>query len=596
MICDLVWTKSACHIYLLIWRITMNLKDNCRIAAYTRTPSPAYSIFLAESVHFALSLDGGSSYSPLNFGYGVLFPKCRFNEQNGIISAGVIDIEAAKVGKKYVITGKEILRRQVKNGIFMASFETSETGGFIRWETTDFIHFTQPERVANRLDDGEGVEEKGEKLSRNDEAAGISGGVSIRVSPEIAERLMLDDVKLKCSEVRVPKNIIAKCHGCIESVGAEIVYTDGSTHKKPVKWDCSGVDFSKPGVYTVSGKILRRHFPFPVERRPWGDPIITYYNGDYYFIGTDDWGGNKMFEIRKAAAPEALFAENVKKSVLISADTSEFDSTFWAPEFHIAGGKMRIFCTLGKGSFDPQSYVITLRDGGDMMNPADWSEPQRCVMPDGRNLGVNPFGDGKNGITLDMTYFEVNGKGYAAWSWRTWAGTDSGSMIMLASVDPQKPWQLLTYPTLMTRPEFGWENVDGTDNNEGPHPIVTDDKVYLAYSGGNAAGDTYVLGMMTADVRADLTDMSVWEKSLKPVLASNYVEGELGCGHNGFFVDELGDTYITYHGHKTLGNSDRIDGIRRVQFRADGRPYFALSEEDDLPAAMETVSMTVTVK
>lgn len=59
------------------------------------------------------------------------------------------------------------------------------------------------------------------------------------------------------------------------------------------------------------------------------------------------------------------------------------------------------------------------------------------------------------------------------------------------------------------------------------------------------------------------------EKSLKPVLASDFVAGELGCGHNGFFVDEFGDTFITYHGHKTLGVSDRIDGIRRVHFGAD---------------------------
>lgn len=574
----------------------MKINTSCRIAAYTRPASPAYSVFLGESVHFALSLDGGMSYQPLNMEYGVLFPKCRYNEQNGIISAGVRDIELARVGKSYIISGKEIIRHQVKNGIFMASFESEETGLFIRWVTEDFLHFSQPERVDTRLPESSCADEVGIELESDCLDIRSEDGVSISVSPETAEMLLFEDMEIKCRSVSVPKNIVAKCQGCVDRIAAKVYYTDGSQHIKRVKWDTSAIDFSKPGSYTVTGKIQRRRFPFPVERRPWGDPIITYYQGQYYFIGTDDWGGNKMFEIRTAAAPEELFAENVKKSVLLDSEHSEYDSTFWAPEFHIAGGKMRIFCTLGKGGFDPQSHIMTLKDGGDMMNPEDWSKPERCVTPDGRFLSINPLGDGKNGITLDMTYFEVKGRGYAAWSFRTWAGTDSGSMIMFAEVDPSKPWQLLTYPTLMTRPELGWENIDGTDNNEGPHPIVTEDKIYLAYSGGNAAGDTYVVGMMTADTSADLTDMSVWEKSMKPVLASDFVKGELGCGHNGFFVDEFGDTYITYHGHKTLGNSDRIDGIRRVHFKANGEPHLYLTEEQDLPKEMENVTMTVTVK
>lgn len=321
----------------------MKLKNNCRIAAYTRNSSPAYSVFLGESVHFALSVDGGISYQPLNMGYGLLFPKCRFNEENGIVSAGVTDIEIAPIDDRFVITGKEIVRRQVKNGIFMASFESEETGCFIRWETKDFIEFTQPQRAETRLKDKEETIKTCAPLSCESLDIRSGDGVSVSITADIAERLLIDDMKIKCREVCVPKNIVAKCPGCVEDIAAKVIYTDGSSHTKRVKWDVSAVDFSKPGCYAVTGKIQRRHFPFPVEKRAWGDPIITYYQGDYYFIGTDDWGGNKMFEIRKAASPEALFAEDVQKSVLLDAEHSEYDTTFWAPEFHIAGGKMRIF-------------------------------------------------------------------------------------------------------------------------------------------------------------------------------------------------------------------------------------------------------------
>lgn len=565
------------------------------IAAYTKNSSPAYSVFLGESVHFALSCDGGKSFSPLFMNYGHLFAKCHFSDENGIVSAGVRDIAIDFTGAEYIISAKEVIRHQVKNGIFMTSFETEETGKFVRWITKDFVTFTEPELCDSRLPSGVQPVESAAKTTCPGLDIRDGDCVSLTIPTDIAERLVIEDMEVKCKEVSLPKSVVAKSASDVEDITAKVIYTDGTSHTKPVDWDLSGIDFDRPGKYTAGGKIRRRHFPFPVEKRAWGDPIITYYHGKYYFIGTDDWGGNKMFEAREADTPEALFAPDVKRSKILEYTEGKYESTFWAPEFHIAAGRMCLFCTLGKGGFDPQSHVMVLRDGGDILNPQDWSEPHRCVMPDGRFLSLNPLGDGKNGITLDMTYFEVANRGYVVWSFRTWAGTDSGSMLMLAETDPEKPWQLKTFPKLLCRPELGWENIDGTDNNEGPHPIVTEDKVYMAYSGGNAAGDTYVVGMLTADTCSDLDDPASWVKSQKPYLASDFVPGELGCGHNGFFTDELGDIYITYHGHKTLGNSDRIDGVRRVHFRPDGSPLLYMTDEQDLPAELEDVELSVVV-
>ncbi len=565
------------------------------IAAHTKNSSPAYSVFLGESVHFALSCDGGKSFSPLFMNYGHLFAKCHFSDENGIVSAGVRDIAIDFTGAEYIISAKEVIRHQVKNGIFMTSFETEETGKFVRWITKDFVTFTEPELCDSRLPSGVQPVESAAKTTCPGLDIRDGDCVSLTIPTDIAERLVIEDMEVKCKEVSLPKSVVAKSASDVEDITAKVIYTDGTSHTKPVDWDLSGIDFDRPGKYTAGGKIRRRHFPFPVEKRAWGDPIITYYHGKYYFIGTDDWGGNKMFEAREADTPEALFAPDVKRSKILEYTEGKYESTFWAPEFHIAAGRMCLFCTLGKGGFDPQSHVMVLRDGGDILNPSDWSEPHRCVMPDGRFLSLNPLGDGKNGITLDMTYFEVANRGYVVWSFRTWAGTDSGSMLMLAETDPEKPWQLKTFPKLLCRPELGWENIDGTDNNEGPHPIVTEDKVYMAYSGGNAAGDTYVVGMLTADTCSDLDDPASWVKSQKPYLASDFVPGELGCGHNGFFTDELGDIYITYHGHKTLGNSDRIDGVRRVHFRPDGSPLLYMTDEQDLPAELEDVELSVVV-
>ena len=89
--------------------------------------------------------------------------------------------------------------------------------------------------------------------------------------------------------------------------------------------------------------------------------------------------------------------------------------------------------------------------------------------------------------------------------------------------------------------------------------------------------------MLIADIGDDLMDPNSWTKSQTPWLASNFVEGQYGPGHNSFFVDEYGDTYIAYHGHTSLTDGARVDGIRRVHFSADGSPVLDMTAEQDLP-------------
>lgn len=593
MLCGTMLFTSSCGVEKAE-KIDELVSSDCWIIAYTRNPAEDYSEFLGHSVHFAVTTDSGKHVVPLYHNYGKLFAKCEFSEENGIVSMGVKDIEIVRVGGEYIITAKEIKRTNLGNN----DFPQRETGNFVRWTTEDFVNFSEPEVTESRL--------KGKEDSKKDDASVpltsetldfAESAVSIQISPEIAEKLIENNVTVEFESVELPKSVTVKSREELENVTAEVKYTDGSVHQKHVDWELDDIDFTKAGKYTVKGNIVTHHFPFPVENHPWADPVITYYNGKYYWIATNDANGDTSFEIREADTPEALFEDGVRRQVILSADTTVFKNTFWAPEFHIVGGKMRIFCALTTGTgFDPQSYVLTLNDGGDMLNPDDWSIPRRCVMPDGRNLGENPLGDGKNGITLDMTCFEAGGKSYAVWSFRTWAGTDSGSMLMIAENDPEMPWKMLTYPQLLTRPVYGWENNNATDNNEGPYAIVTDEKVYLAYSGGDARGQTYVVGMLTANVGDDLCDVSNWTASSAPVLASNFVEGEYGCGHNAFFTDEYGDTYITYHGVTAPDSRSIGPGIRRVHFAADGSPILYMSNEQDLPQGKESVKITVVVE
>lgn len=172
---------------------------------------------------------------------------------------------------------------------------------------------------------------------------------------------------------------------------------------------------------------------------------------------------------------------------------------------------------------------------------------------------------------------------------------DSGSMLYIATIDEREPWRLTSDPVLLTRPLYGWENVDGTINNEGPYCFLKDGTVYLTYSGGSANAYTYALGLLTADARADLLDIASWHKSITPVLTYYSVEGQYGPGHNSFYRSDDGDLMIAFHGETGLREHLRCDGIRRVHFRADGRPDFELSAQQDLPEEYRQAEVEVTI-
>jgi GH43 family beta-xylosidase len=234
--------------------------------------------------------------------------------------------------------------------------------------------------------------------------------------------------------------------------------------------------------------------------------------------------------------------------------------------------------------------MMKLKKGGSIIDANAWEDPIRVVKQDGTPLAQGP-------ITLDMTYVKAKSGSYVIWSFREhlMSPLDSGSMLFIASIDEEKPWVLTSEPTLLTRPLYGWENVSGTINNEGPYAFVKDGKVYVTYSGGAANGYTYALGLLTADENADLTKLVSWHKSITPVLTFYSVEGEYGPGHNSFF--KLGyDLMIAYHGETDLHDHLRCDGIRRVHFRANGEPYFQMSAQEDLPDELVEIQVKVVVK
>ena len=363
----------------------------------------------------------------------------------------------------------------------------------------------------------------------------------------------------------------------LDQIQATVVYSDGSRTVRKVDWNTDSVDFGRSGTYPLEGTIRQQAFPFPLARG-YGDPVIIKWDGKWYFLGTNDNLDDIGLYVREADSVEGLFAPETVEHLILPYDPERgFEQTFWAPEFHLIGGEAYILFAVSGPVWGPQCHMMKLKKGGRIICAEDWENPVPVIRMDGTPLSTD-------GITLDMTYIKAGSDSYMVWSYRRHIGTprDTGSMLYIASVNETEPWRLTSEPVLLSRPLYGWENVAGTINNEGPYALIRDGKVYLTYSGGSANAYTYALGLLIADGEDDLTDPEVWTKSIAPVLTFRSVAGEYGPGHNSFFVNDLGETMIAYHAETGIHEHLRCDGIRRVHFRRDGTPYFQMSPEEDL--------------
>ncbi|MDO4283783.1 MAG: family 43 glycosylhydrolase [Eubacteriales bacterium] len=569
---------------------------------YTREPvAGEYPAALAGSIHLAVSGDG-RHFEPLNRNYGILFARGKVREDDTIAPKALRNPRCFRMADgRFAITAT----RTQEDGS-----PDTETDITLLWTTEDFITFREEE--AEMLDglkpDGRGdfdreiVPEALTAVSSGladcsvtevfatSSSCGAAQCSVIALEASVCDRAALHWGGIICVGVRVPAQITASLADEVRSVEAQAVYSDGSTAAKPVDWELDGVSFDREGTYRIRGRVRGAQYRFPLARG-YGDPVIFPWEGRWYFIATNDNLNDIGLYLRVADEVPGLFAEGIQEHLFLGLDEEKgFVQTFWAPEFHVIGGELYILFAVSGTKWGPQCHLMKLKKGASLTDPEGWEQPVRVCRRDGSPLS-------EDGITLDMTYLNAAGRSYFVWSYRRNIGTamDTGSMLFIAAADEREPWKLAGDPVLLSRPLYGWENMEGTINNEGPNAFVCGGKVYLTYSGGAANGYSYVVGLLTADETADLTDPAVWRKRETPVLSYYSVPGEFGPGHNSFFTDERRELMIAYHGETAIDSDLRSDGIRRVHFDIHGEPVFDLSAERDLDPALAQVELCVQV-
>ncbi|MCH5187210.1 MAG: family 43 glycosylhydrolase [Oscillospiraceae bacterium] len=537
-------------------------KNDCFIAAYTTNESAA----LGKSMHLALKTDDG--WQPLNFGLGVLFAKAELNDGTVAGTTKVLD--------------KPWLYRKADGKIGVAA-KTMTTSGeadaeLTLWETDDLVDFTEL---------GKGSAEWYENTARIN-VSGIDGEVSsvLPISEAEAEYLLKKLGEVRNTDAR-PIRITTEPGKTITELPALTAnYSDGSTEEIPVEWNMEqlkGIDFSKVGAYTIDGIAAVSDYPSPMIGGT-ADPVIYRYNDTYYFIATNETGGQVDIYIRGADTIKGLASAS---PVLIFRHTASGDHSGcnWAPELHEIGGELYcLFASSTTGSWNAvQSRAM--RCSGDPLDPNAWEAPVRITRADGSPLIAQ-------GITLDMTYFEANGRHYYCWAERPITSAGNGnSQLVIAEMDPADPYKIVTEPVVICIPSYGWDRNTATVD-EGPYMLKHDGKLYLTFS-GSGVDNSYCVGLLTADENADLLDPESWKETGYPVLTGEHVSGELGPGHNAYTKDEYGRDVIVLHMKPNGGT--RSSTARTIHYGFDGTPIFYMTADRYLKPEYRDVTATIIV-
>ncbi len=568
-----------------------------KLLFYTREPQAdnIYAPKLADSVHFAL-IDGGDC-QPLLHNSGIVYARAVPQADGSL--------------HPYSLREPWLIRREDGWHLLARRIETDGTpdaaseGQLLHFTSADLIHFAEQallpvsdplaaEYAARALPDLNGL-----TLPAGCIPAGVTD-----IPQDTADRLRTRFLTPVNVANEVPEQVSCVSAAELAQVKAVCRYSDGSTVEKPVDWQLDQVDLSTPGEYEVEGRIHQPHYEFPMAWHK-ADPAMCRWNGKYYFISTNDLDANHTLYIREADSIPAL-ATAQQSCILDTTMYPHLGNLLWAPEMHIIRGKLYIFhAGTPESFFCEQSHVMALKEGGNPIKASDWEMPRRVVRPDGSMLY------GPEGITLDMTVFWSADRLYAVWSQRQFQPIDLGAWLYIAEIDPDKPWQLLTEPQVLTMPEYGWEN-NHTFVVEGPFALYRDGRIYLSYSGA-AVDSTYSVGMLSMADGADPLDPASWTKENYPLLTSRSVQGEYGPGHNAYVTDGDGLVWNTYHARSgwqqtTQGSSStpvagseivfgaRSSGVRRVHFNAEGFPILDMTEDIDLAPALQWVKTKVCVR
>jgi GH43 family beta-xylosidase len=285
------------------------------------------------------------------------------------------------------------------------------------------------------------------------------------------------------------------------------------------------------------------------------DPhVYKHTDGYYYYVHThDNWS---QIDLVKATSLTSI-GIGERKTVFVKSracsGTSCYSKNIWAPEIYNIDGVWHLYFSAGGEDGHQRMWVISNTSADPMQGT--WSSPIKINTP--------------NTWSIDHTVANVNGQWYMAWS----ESTNHVQRILISKMS--SPTTLTGPAVMISEPIYNWEKIGANPQvNEAPHFITHGNKVHLTYSASGCWTDDYALGLLSADITADLTVISNWTKSSSPVFSKTSTV--FGPGHNSFTKSPDGtEDWIVYHANPGSGQgcgSSRTTRIQKITWDANDNP------------------------
>lgn len=319
------------------------------------------------------------------------------------------------------------------------------------------------------------------------------------------------------------------------------------------------------------------------------DPWCTFNNGYYYYTNTT---GRNITIWKTKNIVNLSTAE--KKVVWVPPPKGPYSKDIWAPEIHFLNGKWYCYFAADSGkNINHRIYVLENKSADPL--EGEWTMKNKLNTP------VDKW-------AIDASIFQNKGKLYLIWS--GWKDDVNGEQdIFIARM--KNPWTVIGKRTLISKPIYAWEQNGDLNNpndvhhvnvNEGPEILKHGKNLFLIYSASGCWTDMYALGMLKADVNADLMNASSWVKTNHPVFQQSIESKVYAPGHNSFFNSPDGkDNYLLYHANSKPGEgcgSHRSPRAQKFTWNIDGTPNFGVpaAEGMELPVPSGTVASYKRIK
>ncbi|THF66745.1 carbohydrate-binding protein [Deinococcus sp. Arct2-2] len=297
-------------------------------------------------------------------------------------------------------------------------------------------------------------------------------------------------------------------------------------------------------------------FQTPLVRGYQADPMMVTHNGYYYLLYNDN--------------SDAQGARITKASSLAGLATTA-PTTVWT------GAADGINCTYCVG-FILHSNARWYLYGADFVLESAADDPMGPYSFKARLATVN------NSAVIATFPFYVGSQLYL-FETSIVGGANSIHIAKMSN-----PWTVSSNFTRIAQPTAAWECRTGYCVDEGSSVIVKGSKVYNIFSASSYESPDYCVGMLVADIDANLLNSTSWVKSPNCVFSRNNAAGAYGPGSMQFFKSPDGtQDWVVYH-IKTL-TGDILDGddrqlqAKQVTWNGDGSPNFGspVAPETALP-------------